>query len=249
MTPEELYLQIRLGLPRDAPGDDASTLRALRMLGPLPPAPRILDLACGPGPQTVLLARETGGHVIAVDLHRPYLEALRRRLRQEGLEDRVQVLQAQVTELNFSNLPVDLIWAEGPAHVLGLRVALLQWRDWLKPRGGLATSELSWLRPDPPEEVRAFWCERQPGGVRTLEENLAMMDEAGYQVVGHFVLPPSSWWDEYYGPLERRLREARRQVQDRPDLLWTLDEGLAEIELYRRHGDSYGYVFYVLRKA
>ena len=34
-----------------------------------------------------------------------------------------------------------------------------------------------------------------------------------------------------------------------PELAAAMDETRREIELYRRHGDSYGYVFYMLRQS
>ena len=44
-------------LPRGGPGDNTSRGMAYEMLEPLPTAPKILDLACGPGMQTVQLLR------------------------------------------------------------------------------------------------------------------------------------------------------------------------------------------------
>jgi methylase of polypeptide subunit release factors len=66
-------------LPREGPGDDASTECALRLLQHLPPRPRILDIGSGPGAQTLVLARATGGTVTAIDVHQPFLDESMRR--------------------------------------------------------------------------------------------------------------------------------------------------------------------------
>ena len=58
-------------------------------------------------------------------------------------------------------------------------------------------------------------------------------------------LPFSAWWEEYYTPLLERV-ERLRPTADLA-LAAVLDETEREIDLFRRHGDSYGYVFYLLR--
>lgn len=87
-------------LPRQGPGDDASTLRALRTLLKLrgevqsssQPAPvRILDIGCGSGAQTLQLARHIDGTIVALDNHRPFLDELESRARAEGLLDKIEL--------------------------------------------------------------------------------------------------------------------------------------------------------------
>ena len=45
------------GLPREGPGDDGCTREALRRLPELRPEAVVLDLGCGPGGQTLVLAK------------------------------------------------------------------------------------------------------------------------------------------------------------------------------------------------
>ena len=72
MTPNPLltnpFLTLFDGLTQQGPGSEASTKKALSLLPTLPPNPRILDVGCGPGRQTITLAKETGGKVVAVDV-------------------------------------------------------------------------------------------------------------------------------------------------------------------------------------
>lgn len=53
----EIFWEVHSGLPREGPGDNKSTRKAYMMLGDLPENPRILDIGCGPGMQTVELAK------------------------------------------------------------------------------------------------------------------------------------------------------------------------------------------------
>lgn len=81
--PPELFL-VHRDLPREGPGCDAATLRALRGLPELPPSSRVFDLGCGPGAQTLVLARALGTRVVAVDLRRPFLDQIERSARRGG---------------------------------------------------------------------------------------------------------------------------------------------------------------------
>ncbi|MFB7264903.1 transferase, partial [Streptomyces nojiriensis] len=54
------FFALHHGLPRQAPGSDASTRHLLSLCGPLPERPRVLDLGCGPGRSVLPLAAEMG---------------------------------------------------------------------------------------------------------------------------------------------------------------------------------------------
>jgi ubiquinone/menaquinone biosynthesis C-methylase UbiE len=50
-----IFFEIHKDLPREGPGDNESTRKAFSMLVDLPAEPDILDIACGPGMQTIEL--------------------------------------------------------------------------------------------------------------------------------------------------------------------------------------------------
>ena len=58
----EIFWKIPNGLPIEGPRDNESTKKAYRMLKGLPENPRIIDIGCGPGMQTIELAKLSGGH-------------------------------------------------------------------------------------------------------------------------------------------------------------------------------------------
>jgi hypothetical protein len=49
-------------------------------------------------------------------------------------------------------------------------------------------SELCWLKSDPPEEVRKFFAEEYPE-IKTIMENLKVIEKAGYRTINHSMLP------------------------------------------------------------
>ena len=244
----DVFFEIHSDLPREAPGSDACTARALAMIPDLPDAPATLDIGCGPGAQTLVLARQTGGHVTAIDTHQPYLHELARRAERAGLSHRINPPNASMSALDFAAGQFDLIWSEGAIYIMGFQEGLEAWRRFLKPGGALAVTEVSWLADDPPDEPWRFWQAGYPA-MKTVDENIALVEAAGYRSIGHFALPESAWWDDYYTPIEHRLATLRRQYRDDAEALAVLDEEAQEIDLYRRFSAFYGYVFYIMVRA
>ncbi|MFB3133964.1 MAG: methyltransferase domain-containing protein [Rhodothermales bacterium] len=245
IPPMDLFFEIHRDLPREAPGSDACTARALAMAPPLPNDPHILDIGCGPGAHTLVLATQTGGHVTAIDTHQPYLDELTRRAEQAHLASRIRAQYGDMFALDFEDASFDLIWSEGAIYIIGFREGLAAWHRFLKPGGALAVTELTWLVDDPPDEARRVWQAAYPA-MKHVEENVAILQEAGYTSLGHFPLPESAWWDHYYTPIEHRIAALRQRYQNDAEALAVLDEEQREIDLYRRYSSSYGYVFYIM---
>ncbi len=238
----DLLHEIFTPLPRQAPAAPEHTRRALAAFTNLPPAPRILDLGCGQGHSALELARATGGTVLAVDVHPPFLDALRRKAEALGLADRVTALQADMTSLELPTQSADLVWSEGAIFLMGLERGLRAWREYLVPGGGLAFTDVVRLVPELPAEAAAFWQKEYPA-LRDVEGNLAAVRQAGYEVLDHFTLPDAAWWDEYYIPLEARLPAFREKYAGDPQALEFIETVQAEIDMRRKYGDSYGYEF------
>jgi 2-polyprenyl-3-methyl-5-hydroxy-6-metoxy-1,4-benzoquinol methylase len=74
----KLFFEVHSNLPREGPGDNESPKKAYLTLDGLPESPRILDIGCGPGMQTVTLAKLSNGKITAVDNHQPFLEQLKK---------------------------------------------------------------------------------------------------------------------------------------------------------------------------
>lgn len=242
----QVFFELHSDLPREGPGDNASTTKAFSLLPELPPQPRILDLGCGPGMQTVQLAKLTGGSITAVDIHQPYLDQLQELAKAEGVSDRITPLKADMDALPFDPESFDLIWAEGSAYILEFGNALRKWRPLLKHPGYLVASEISWTRQDPPQAVIDFWQDEYPK-LQSLEANLALGKTYGYLPLAHFLMPEKAWWDNYYTPLEQRLQHLLRKYADNADALAVLKSHQKEIDLFRHYSDYYGYVFYILQ--
>lgn len=242
----DFFFEIHKDLPREGPGDSESTRRAFRKLSALPEEPVILDVGCGPGAQTLDLADLSDGVIYAVDTHQPFLARLQENVTELGLDKRIHVLKQSMKELQFAPTSFDLIWSEGAIYIMGFEAGLRAWKPLLKPGGYIAVTELTWLKPDPPAEVKEFWKTGYPA-MKSLEENLDIIHACDFYLIDYFVLPNSSWTDDYYQPMKARIDMLREQYLSDPDRLQQLDIEQEEIAIFNQYNEWYGYVFYIMQ--
>jgi trans-aconitate methyltransferase len=232
------------GMGKLGPGDDEHTRHVLRLL-PRRRFDVVVDAGCGAGRQTLVLARELGSTVHAVDTHEPFLEELRRRAREAGVEHLVETHRMDMKDIPQVFPRIDLLWAEGAAYSIGFADALTGWAPAIAPGGFVVASELSWLREGAPAELAEFFRSCYPD-MRSVVENVAVAEGAGYEVLTTHTLPQEAWVEGYYDVLGPRAQA----LADHPDhaIQEFAAETLREIEVFERSEGSYGYVFYVLAR-
>jgi cyclopropane fatty-acyl-phospholipid synthase-like methyltransferase len=245
------------GLTRLGPGEDDSTKKALDTLlsyrvGHCDKSLeatrlRILDLGCGNGAQTIQLAKQANCTILAVDNHKPYLDELRHRAEFEGVSDKIQTRLGDMCNVSLEIGPFDIVWSEGALYSMGFLNGLKTYHAQLVPDGLFAVSELCWFDGDVPDECRQFFANEYPA-MTTVESNLDAIKELNYEVLEHFALSESAWW-EYYHPLEKRLEEFRDEYSDDPGKIAIVDSCQMEIDFYRKYSAYYGYVFFLLRRC
>jgi SAM-dependent methyltransferase len=242
-----LFFELFSGLPRQGPGDRASSLQALASVPPLRVQSRVLDIGCGTGAQTRLLAENTPARIVAIDNHPPFVAELNCTMQALGLADRVEGRVGGMRSLDFAPASFDLIWCEGAIFVVGFEAGLRAWRDLLVPGGHIVVSEVCWTKSNPPPACAAFWAEQYPA-IREVPVLLEAIDGCGYDTVAHFALPPSAWWDDYYRPLQQNLTAFRLRHDGERDAQELADQVQHEIDIWHAYSDVYGYAFFVLRR-
>ena len=226
------FFRIHSGLDREGPGDRASLDRALAGIAP---DARICDAGCGPGADVeALLTHVPQGHVHAVDLHPPFVEAVRTRF---ARDPRVTAEGADFTALTG---PYDVIWSAGAVYSTGIPATLAAWRKALAPGGCAAFSHLCWTGAARPPPAAAFWAEEfaAMGDIAQAEAEIAA---AGWRLLDRWPLGPAGW-EAYYAPLEARL-DALGPTAD-PELAQAIAAHRAEIATWRAHGHSYDYFLF-----
>lgn len=243
MDEDDLSLLFELfeGTPRQGPGSVETTRRALRSLPASLRLERVLDLGCGTGGSTLVLAEETGARITAVDIHPPFLATLRAQAEARGLGDRIATVAADMADAAALGGPFDLVWAEGSAYSIGFDNALRRWRPLLEPGGCLVVTELVWFVAEPSERARAFFAQEYPD-LRDEATRIAQARGAGYELVASFRLPATDW-HAYYAGLEASLDAAVARHGER-EIYAALRR---EREIYEAYGDEYGYLCLGLR--
>jgi SAM-dependent methyltransferase len=233
-------------LPRQGPGERASTLRALRQLPPLTASQRLLDIGCGSGAQTLDLAQACPARILAVDSHAPFLAQLDARAAALQLASCVTTQPGDMADLHLPDHAFDVLWSEGAIFIVGFARGLALWRRLIKPGGYLVISESCWLCDQPPAEVRELFGDAC-ADVGDVASRRAAIHAAGYRLLDDFMLPASAWWDNYYVPLGRSVERFRAAHAGNDDALAVAAHSEHEIDVYRRHADSFGYAFFVMQ--
>ena len=242
---EELFYKIYDALPRGGPGNIESTRKAFDLLADLPEKPDILDIGCGKGIQTIELMNISDGRIVAVDNHRPFLDALKQSAVLTGLSDRLLCLQGDMFSLGFRPNAFDLIWSEGAIYILGFENGLKSCKQLVRANGYVAVTEISWLKENPPIEVAEFFGQEYPD-MKDIQGNFEIIEAAGYDLIDYFILPEDAWWDDYYLPLDQQIGDLQSEYKDNAQAQELFEILRLEIDMYRKFSDYYGYVFYII---
>jgi SAM-dependent methyltransferase len=245
MELNELFFEIHNDMPRQGPGRNRYTRQAFEML-PALDTPRILDIGCGPGQPTIELAKLSGGEVTGIDVYEQYLDQLREAIDAENLGHRVKAVNCSMFDIDLPG-DFDIVWAEGSIFIIGFKRGLEEWRCLVRPGGFLVVHEVAWIRPDPPPEIVDFWQAAYPA-IAPINDNIEIIERAGYRLLGHFPLPEDAWWHAYYGPLEERITALRVKYAGDREALAQLDDELVEIDMFRKYNRWYGSVFFVMQR-
>ena len=242
----ELFLRVYGTLPRAGPGGTEHTLKALSMVPGAPPR-TVLDLGCGPGAQTLVLAEVLpDAQILALDVLPSMVEETNRRISKAGFDDHVRAEVGDMASPLVEPGSQDLIWCEGAIYFMGVADALNTWRPLMGAGASVAFTESIWLTPDPPSVILDWWQAQYPAitdehGVRTA------VDAAGFDTAGFFPLPSAAWRDEYYAPMEGQIAALKHASPDDPVAGEVAAGAETEIAMFRRYSDHYSYGFFVVR--
>lgn len=188
--------------------------------------PRILDIGCGSGVPTIELARLSNGEIVGLDVDQCALDSLARKLDEEGLADRIQIVKGSMFDLHFGEESFDIIWTEGSISRIGFKRGLEKWRQFLKTNGILVVHD-------------------EKGDIN---QKLQQVVSCGYELLKHFTISSDIWWVEYYDPWEKRVQELREEHADNPEALGLLKKEQQEIEMFKDNPERYASVFFIMRK-
>lgn len=243
----DLLIESHLDLERQGPGSSEMTLKALNFIDGLDADSHVADIGCGTGSQTITLAENCEALFTGVDMVPDFIEVFNTRVKDAGLEGRVSGVTGDALDLPFAKQELDLMWSEGMIDSTGFEKTLTYWNDFIKDGGYIAVTSPSWFSEKRPQEIEEFWVDAG-SGLSSVESNIEALQRAGYSFIAAFSLPESCWIDNYYNPRtasEQKLRETYPDNALVEDYIMSMQH---EVDLYAKHKDAYGYVFYIGRK-
>ncbi len=245
----KLLVDLHKATDRQGPGGTAEAELALHLSGlKNKDNLKIADIGCGTGASPLFLAQQLNAHITAVDLFEPFLDILRHKSKKARLQDKIHPLCCSMDDLPFEKESLDAIWSEGAMYNMGYKNAVQYWQDFIKPKGILAVSEITWITKERPHQLETYWKQEYPE-IDTASNKIAILEDNGFKLMGYFPLPISCWMDNYYIPLEAHfdpfLTEYNNDKQAQQIVQATKDE----ISLYKSYKDYYSYGFYVAQKS
>jgi len=243
----EYFYELFRGLPRAGPGDNDSTRKAYSYLNELPVKPLILDIGCGPGMQTIELAKLSHGTIIALDNYQPFLDKLIINAKKEGVQHQIIPKLKSMEEMEYEEETFNIIWSEGALYFLGFLHGLQVCFQLLKPKGYLAVTEAVYLKPDPPKQVLEFWEPEYPD-IRNIQDTIELINATDFKLLSHFTLPDSSWITDFYIPMEKRIKTLKQKYKGNTTALQVFESAEKEIDVFNTYSEYFGYEFFIMKK-
>ena len=88
---------------------------------------KIIDVGCGTGGQTMVLAQHAPCHITGIDLFPTFIDHFNANAEELNLSHRVNGIVAPMENLPFSENEIDLIWSEGAIYNIGYERGLNEW--------------------------------------------------------------------------------------------------------------------------
>jgi SAM-dependent methyltransferase len=243
----DLIVETHVGLERQGPGSPEMTIKALSFLDNLNKISRVVDLACGTGGQTMVLAQNITGNIIGVDICPDFINIFNDNAKKSNLQERVSGIVGSMENLPFQKEEFDLIWSEGAIDNIGFEKGLNYWNGFLKKNGYIAVTCPSWFTDERPAEIEKFWVDAVHG-LGTIWHNISIMQKAGYNFIAAFTLPEKCWTDNYFIPREAAEKALLEKYAGNKTVEAYIEDEKYEVELYSKYKQYYGYVFYIGKK-
>jgi ubiquinone/menaquinone biosynthesis C-methylase UbiE len=202
---------------------------------------RVIDFGCGFGEMLALWARNFRISGIGVDVREYACERARKKMEQQGLSDRIQIICSNAAEYRFQEHYFDVAACIGATFIWGgFRPAIRRMRDAPQPNGKIIVGESYWLKEPVPHE----FAEKQ--SVYREHELLEMIRQEKFDLE-HLVRANHDDWDRYEAGNWKGLLSWLDENPEHPqrhEVIKHLRESQGE---YLRYGREYmGWTMYVL---
>lgn len=243
----DLICEYFSNIERQGPGSPEVTMKALSFIDNLNNDSNIIDIGCGTGGQTMVLAQNVPGKITGLDMFPTFIDLFNSNAKKHNLQERVKGIVGTMMELAFSDEEFDLIWSEGAIYNIGFEKGINEWNRFLKKDGCIAITEACWFTETRPEEIDNFWNNAYPE-IDTISKKMDQLQKAGYVPVASFILSENCWIENYYEPQSVVQEEFLKKHSGNQTAENLVEEMKREVEMYNKYKEFYGYVFFIGRK-
>jgi len=235
-------------IERQGPGSPEVTLKALSYIHKLTSKSQILDIGCGSGGQTMIIAQNSNCKITGLDLFPLFIDKFNSNAKNLNLQNRVTGIVGSMDNLPFQNEEFDILWSEGAIYNIGFERGLNEWYKFLKKDGFIAISEVSWFTEDRPIEIETFW-KNAYSEIDTIPNKLIHMKNAGYIPIEAFKLPENCWTEHFYIPQIKAQKLFLEKYADNKTIEELIANQRHEAQMFEKYKEYYGYVFYIGKKS
>ena len=233
---------------RQGPGSDSVVEQVIKLSGLDKRGHlKIADIGCGTGAASLQLARHLNADIVAVDFLQEFLDTLEVRAQEAHVSNSITTRKASMDDLPFENASFDVIWSEGAIYNIGFERGAREWARFLRPRGVLVASEITWTTASRPAELQQYWDSAYPE-IDTTSNKIAVLENCGYSPVGYFTLSQECWLNNYYRPLEESFDAFLNRNGNSETARALVAAEREEISLYTKYRDYYSYGMYIAEK-
>jgi ubiquinone/menaquinone biosynthesis C-methylase UbiE len=245
----QLLVDLHVNNKRQGPGSDETVRKILSILNIDKNSElEMADIGCGTGASSIEILKNTNFKITAVDFLPEFLEKLDAVAIEQGFDNRIKTVEADMGNLPFQDEQFDLIWSEGAIYNIGFKKGVAEWKRFLKKNGYMVLTEITWLKNDTPEEIKNHWNTEYPE-IDFAENKKKILRDGGFELIDYSVLPENCWIDEYYTPLENGFDNFLERNSNSEDARKIVEENKREIELYKKYKDCFSYGVYVAKKV
>jgi ubiquinone/menaquinone biosynthesis C-methylase UbiE len=181
--------------------------------------PRILDVGCGSGVPTLMMAEKFNGKITAVDTDTKSIDIFREKIKGLNLSNRVTLSNSSFFDIKVKNNEYDLILAEGLLNVVGFQKGFLRIIKLLKRKGFIIIHD----------------------EFQNQNEKIEFIKNNDCKILDSFVLDEQIWWNDYFKRLEKEISSNSNK-----ELLKLFKSDIEEIKLFKKNPSQYISVYYII---
>ena len=183
--------------------------------------PRILDVGCGSGVPTLMIAEKFNGKITAVDTDTKSIDIFREKVKGLNLSNRVILSNSSFFDIKVKNNQYDLILAEGLLNVVGFQKGFLRMIKLLKRDGFIIIHD----------------------EFQNQNEKIEFIENNDCKILDSFVLDEQIWWNDYFKCLEKKINSSSNK-----EFLRLFKSDLREIKMFKKNPSKYISAYYIIEK-